>query len=72
MISRNVISAWLLLLCALTFGAAAEQRPVLSLVIDDLGYSFENGIAAIDLDGNHTYAILPGASYSKKLAHHAH
>ena len=45
---------------------------MLSLVIDDLGYSLENGIAAIDLDGSHTYAILPGASYSQKLANHAH
>ena len=45
---------------------------MLSLVIDDLGYSLENGIAVIDLVGNHTYAILPGASYSQKLAHHAH
>ena len=55
------------LLCLASI-AVADQRPVLSLVIDDLGYSFENGQAAINLPGNHTYAIIPGATYSQKLA----
>ncbi len=64
--------AWLILFLACTTGAQADQRPVLSLVIDDLGYSMENGRAVIDLDGDHTYAILPGAVYSQKLAYHAH
>jgi len=63
--------AWLILFLAFATGAQADQRPVLSLVIDDLGYSMENGRAVIDLDGDHTYAILPGAVYSQKLAHHA-
>ena len=65
--------SWLLLLIGLTLAprAAADQRPVLSLVIDDLGYSLENGKAAIDLEGDHTYAILPGAVHSRRLAQHA-
>jgi hypothetical protein len=67
-----MLRAWLILLIAFAAGVKADQRPVLSLVIDDLGYSLENGKAAIDLDGDHTYAILPGAVYSQKLAHLAH
>ena len=64
---------WTILLIVFAFGAqAADQRPVLSLVIDDLGYSLESGQAAIGLDGAHTYAILPGAAYSQRLAHLAH
>jgi hypothetical protein len=64
---------WTLLLAAFATGiAAADQRPVLSLVIDDLGYSLDNGIAAIELDGDHTYAILPESTYSRRLALHAH
>jgi hypothetical protein len=63
---------WLILCIAFATVAEADQRPVLSLVIDDLGYSLANGMAAIDLDGEHTYAILPGAAYSRKLARHAH
>ncbi len=59
----------ILLFCLAPFAfAVADQRPVLSLVIDDLGYSFENGQAAINLPGSHTYAIIPGATYSQKLA----
>ena len=67
-----MIRIWLILCLAITTVAGADQRPVLSLVIDDLGYSLKNGLAAINLDGNHTYAILPGAAYSQKLAQHAH
>ncbi|MDH5356211.1 MAG: divergent polysaccharide deacetylase family protein, partial [Gammaproteobacteria bacterium] len=48
---------------------AADQRPLLSLVIDDLGYSFRAGREAIELKGDHTYAIIPGTDYGKKLAH---
>ena len=63
-----------LLVLALAFGNASanDQRPVLALVIDDLGYSLENGKAAIGLAGDHTYAVLPGATYSRRLAEHAH
>ena len=57
----------IILLCSAPSGGA-EQRPVLSLVIDDLGYSFQHGRAAIELKGDHTYAIIPGTSYGRKLA----
>ncbi len=67
-----MIRPWLLLLALVSAGATADQRPRLSLVIDDLGYSLKHGMAAIDLDGDHTYAILPGAVYSRRLAEHAH
>ncbi len=62
----------LLLLLAFAGTLQADQRPVLSLVVDDLGYSLENGLAAIELNGDHTYAILPGTNYSRKLAKRAH
>lgn len=48
--------------------AGADQRPVLSLVIDDLGYSLKHGKTALNLKGDHTYAIIPGTTYGKKLA----
>jgi len=67
-----MLRCWLILLLAFSGASAADQRPVLALVIDDLGYSFEYGKAAIELPGAHTYAILPGAVYSKQLAQHAH
>ncbi len=63
--------SWLIPLIACAGLAQADQRPVLSLVIDDLGYSLESGKQVIDLVGDHTYAIIPGATYSRKLAQHA-
>jgi polysaccharide deacetylase 2 family uncharacterized protein YibQ len=47
---------------------AADQKPVLSLVIDDLGYSYKQGKAALNLGSDHTYAIIPGTVYGKRLA----
>lgn len=61
--------AGLLLVTALYSSSSnADQRPLLSLVIDDLGYSFQLGKEAIELTGDHTYAIIPGTGYGKKLA----
>lgn len=63
---RGLICIFLLL--AASTSSNAETRPVLSLVIDDLGYSLKQGKAAINLPGSHTFAILPSATYSKRLA----
>ena len=61
----------LFLLVGVATGAQADSRPILSLVIDDLGYSLDLGKAAIELEGDHTYAILPGAAHTRRLAQHA-
>ena len=58
-------------LCLVSVANAEDQRPVLSLVIDDLGYSLQKGQAAIELEGDHTYAIIPNTTYGKKLANFA-
>ncbi len=63
---------WLLALLAATASVQAEQRPLLALVIDDLGYSRDHGMRAIELEGRHTYAILPGTHYGLELARRAH
>ncbi|MGD8408280.1 MAG: hypothetical protein PVF21_06650, partial [Thiohalophilus sp.] len=38
---------------------AFDQRPAISIIIDDLGNQKRNGLRAIDLPGDLTYAILP-------------
>ncbi len=63
---------WLLALLAATASVQAEQRPLLALVVDDLGYSLDQGMRAIELEGTHTYAILPGTQYGLELAQRAH
>jgi polysaccharide deacetylase 2 family uncharacterized protein YibQ len=46
----------------------AYDKPKLSLIIDDLGYSLNYGKKAYDLVGDHTYAIIPNSVYAKKLS----
>ena len=71
---QGIAKYWLLPLIQLILSLgsapimAAEQRPILSLVIDDLGYSYQYGRKAIELEGDHTYAIIPGTGYARKLA----
>ena len=44
------------------------EKPVLALVIDDLGYSFDQAREVFDLPGSHTFAIIPATTYSRKIA----
>ncbi len=62
----------LILTLALLTSTVNADKPTLSLVIDDLGYSFEQAKKVINLPGQHTYAIIPGTTYSKKIALYAH
>jgi len=47
-------------------------RPVVSLIIDDLGDNLEEGMRAIALPGQVTYSILPQTPYSRHFAELAH
>jgi len=60
------------LACALFFNSAHAEKPILSLVIDDLGYSFQTAKQVFSLPGNHTFAIIPNTAYDKKIAEFAH
>lgn len=55
-------------LLAFSCFAVAYEKPKLSLVIDDLGYSLNYGKKAFELAGDHTYAIIPNSVYAKKLS----
>ena len=47
---------------------ANKKSPVITLIIDDLGYSKVNGERAVNLPGDVTMAILPHTPYSTHLA----
>ena len=51
---------------------AQERSAQISIIIDDLGDQWRNGIRAVNLPGQITFAILPHTPYSVKLAHRAH
>ena len=51
---------------------ASGNQPVISIILDDLGYRLKDGTRAINLQGKLTYAFLPGSPHAKKLAIMAH
>jgi polysaccharide deacetylase 2 family uncharacterized protein YibQ len=63
-------------LCLLPgFAVQAEPKdatPVISIIIDDLGYQYKAGLRALRLNGNITYAFLPQAPFTRQLAERAH
>jgi uncharacterized protein len=67
-----MIRLFSLLFLVLLSSAAWAKKPMLSLVIDDLGYSFESAKKVLSLPGNHTFAIIPETTYSKKIAEFAY
>lgn len=72
MTSGSSSRALLYLSLALIFAPVQADKPTLSLVIDDLGYSFEQARQVLNLPGDHTYAIIPDTTYSQKIARYAH
>ena len=56
---------------AATAAEVADIKPAISIIIDDLGYQYKAGLRALRLDGDITYAFLPRAPYSRRLAQHA-
>ena len=49
-----------------------SYQPVVGLIIDDLGDRLNDGLRAIALPGNVTYAILPRTPYSRRFAELVH
>jgi polysaccharide deacetylase 2 family uncharacterized protein YibQ len=52
--------------------ALATNQPVISIIIDDMGYQLKAGQQAIGLPGKLTYAFLPYSPYARQLAEHAY
>lgn len=50
----------------------ADQLPVISIIIDDLGNQRHHGLQAVNLPGQLTYAILPHRPFTKLLADEAY
>jgi polysaccharide deacetylase 2 family uncharacterized protein YibQ len=52
--------------------AAVSLKPMVALIIDDLGDRLKDGLRAIALPGNVTYAILPQTTFSHRFAELVH
>lgn len=51
--------------------AYANNKTQIAIIIDDIGYQYKRDKAIIELDGNISYAILPNAPHSLRLADYA-
>lgn len=56
----------------LSINAAAQESPIVVIIMDDLGNNHAVGMRALDLQGNLTYGILPNTPSAEVLARHAH
>ena len=52
--------------------ADTRATPIISIIIDDLGYQYKLGQRAVKLNGNITCSFLPNAPYARRLAEQAH
>lgn len=52
--------------------AAAQDLPIVVIIMDDLGNNHAVGMRALDLQGDLTYGILPNTPSAVALARHAH
>ncbi|WP_286237080.1 divergent polysaccharide deacetylase family protein [Neptuniibacter halophilus] len=68
----NRIGLLLGLLFGVVLPAAAYDAPLLAIVIDDLGDNRARGMAAVNLPGAITYAVLPHTPHARELAIRAH
>lgn len=61
---------WLaaLLLLLSTAAAAVEERPLLAVIIDDLGFRLAEDLAVLELDQRVSVAIIPNAPMARRLA----
>ncbi|HHH39087.1 MAG TPA: divergent polysaccharide deacetylase family protein [Sedimenticola sp.] len=70
---RSPFLPWLsLLICLYGTTAAAQGRPVVSLIIDDMGNDRALGEAAVSLGRDVTYAFLPHTPHARRLAERAY
>ena len=68
-----IVLAGLFLLTGLSAQAGPQDvNPVISIIIDDLGYQHKAGLRALRLNGDITYAFLPQAPFTRQLAEQAH
>ena len=48
------------------------KQPVISIIMDDMGYRLKDGNRAVNLPGAITYSFLPHAPYANQLSQFAH
>jgi len=63
---------FLFFICLLSFFSSTHAAKLASIIIDDIGNSYEHGQTIINFPAAITLAILPQTQFASKLAHQAH
>lgn len=71
-INRYWLGLILFLACLPVVVAADADKPLISIIIDDMGNQLADGQRALELPGAVTYAFLPHTPYARRLANRAH
>jgi polysaccharide deacetylase 2 family uncharacterized protein YibQ len=67
-----VLLGWLAAIATAPAGAAAAGKPLLAIIIDDLGNQRRLGMQAVELPGPVACAFMPHTPYAAELAERAH
>lgn len=68
MTKRNLFSLVIISFISLSAHAEQNARPTISIIIDDIGYKFQEDLRALALPGPVAYAILPHAPHTKRMS----
>jgi len=68
----SLLNIFLFILLSYPCAWATPTEPQIAIIIDDLGFNYHNGLRAVKLPGEVTYAILPHSPYGTNLATQAH
>ena len=71
-LTRLAVAGFCLLPGVTTSAEVADIKPAVSIIIDDLGYQYKAGLRALRLNADITYAFLPRAPYTRRLAQRAY
>ena len=68
LIRNLILTATLALFQAGYLSAAPFDNPIISIIIDDIGYRYHDDLAAINLPGQISYAVMPHSPHSEKIS----
>ena len=67
-IKRQLLILFISSLIAIPLAAEQTKQPTISIIIDDIGYKYQEDLRALALPGPVAYAILPHAPHTQRMS----
>ncbi len=68
LIRNLILTTALVFIQASYLSAAPFDNPIISIIIDDIGYRHHDDLAAVNLPGQISYAIMPHSPHAEKIS----